>query len=214
MEYFENTVSGSCERLDELKRQAEEINRRIKELSAPKQIAPHVTVRPLSHPRNLKDEEPIFGYTGWVDQDVWSAFIKLAKTVHEGSPQFYMSTTCSGSSQPYIRQTGGGTPRTIDQLSIDQIKISAEMLDEMIAVYNRYFLMLHKQVIYDPRDGSGPQLYEVLSPGDGNEATYDQNKLESATQINAGGKEVAKSVLKYCAREARATGSRGTTYSE
>lgn len=62
-------------------------------------------MRPLLHPRNLKDDDTIFGYTGWVDQDVWNAFIKLAKTVHAGTPQFYMSTTWPGSRKPYSRQT-------------------------------------------------------------------------------------------------------------
>lgn len=161
---FENTVSVPCEELEALKRQAEEINRKIKELSAPKQIAPYVTTRPLSHPRNLKDDEPIFGYTQWVDQDVWNAFIKLAKAVHTKSPQFYMSTAWAGNNRPYIRCTHAETPKTIEQLSVEQVKISAEMLDEMIVVYNRYFSMLHEQVVYDPRDGSGPQLVEVRQP--------------------------------------------------
>lgn len=164
MKDFENTVSVPCEELEELKRKAEEINRRIRELSAPKQIAPYVTARPLSHPRNLKDDEPIFGYTKWVDQNVWNAFIVLAKVIHTKSPQFYMSTTQQGCNRPYIRCTRAEIPRTIDQLSMEQIKISAEMLDEMIAVYNRYFLMLHEQVIYDPRDGNAPQFLEVLPP--------------------------------------------------
>lgn len=168
MTEFKNTVSVPCEELEELKRQAEEINRRIKELSAPKQIAPYVTVRPLSHPRNLKESEPIFGYTQWVDQDVWNAFIKLAKAVHVKSPQFYMSTTCPEYGRPYIRRTRAEMPRTIEQLSVEQVKLSAEMLDEMIAVYNRYFSMLHEQVIYDPRDGSGPKLMKVLHSGNEN----------------------------------------------
>ena len=162
MSSFDNTVSVPSEELEELKRQAEEINRKIKELSAPKQIAPYVTARPLSHPRNLKADEPVFGYTQWIDQDVWNAFIKLAKAVHTKSPQFYMSTSYPG--RPYIRCTRAETPKTIEQLSVEQVKISAEMLDEMIAVYNRYFSMLHEQVVYDPRDGSGPRLVEVHQP--------------------------------------------------
>ena len=165
MSSFDNTVSVPSEELEELKRQAEEINRKIKELSAPKQIAPYVTARPLSHPRNLKDGDPIFGYTQWVDQDVWNAFIKLAKAVHTKSPQFYMSTAWAGNNRPYIRCTRAETPKTIEQLSVEQVKISAQMLDEMIEVYNRYFSMLHEQVVYDPRDGSGPQVVEVRHPG-------------------------------------------------
>lgn len=158
------TVEIPYEEIEELKRQAEEINRRIKELSAPKQIAPYVTERPLSHPRNLKQNEPVFGYTRYVDQDVWNAFIKLAKAIHTKSPQFYMGTTSPGSPNLYIRSTYAETPRTIDQLSAEQVKVSAEMLNEMIAIYNRYFLMLHEQVLYDPRDGSGVHLIDVIPP--------------------------------------------------
>lgn len=160
-----NTVTVPCEELEELKRQAEEINRRIKELSAPKQIACYVTERPLSTPRNLKDGEPVFGYIDYVDQDAWNAFIKLAKTVHTKSPQFYMSSTHpSMGARPYIRSTRGETPRTIEQLSADQVRISAEMLNEMVAIYNRYFVMLHEQVVYDPRDDSGAQMVDVIPP--------------------------------------------------
>lgn len=166
MKEFENTISVPFGELEELKRQAEDINRRIKELSAPKHIAPHVTVKPLSCPRNIKSDKPIFGYRRGYDQDVWNAFIKLAKAVHTKSPQYYMSTTCSGGYDPYIRSTSEETPRTVDQLSNEQIKISAEMLNEMIAIYNRYFMMLHEQVIYDPRDGSGPRLVDVMRPDD------------------------------------------------
>lgn len=165
MNVFGDTVEVPCGEIEELKRQAEEINRRIKELSAPKQIAPYVVERPLSHPRNLEDGRPVFGYSKWVDQNVWNAFIALAKSVHTKSPQFYMdSTHPSIGGRPYIRSTRGETPRTINQLSMEQIKVSAEMLNEMIAIYNRYFVMLHEQVVYDPRDGSGAQLVDVIPP--------------------------------------------------
>lgn len=164
MHVFEKTVEVSSEELEELKRQAEEINRRIKELSAPKQIAPYVLERPLSHPRNLRDDEPVFGYIDYVDQDAWNAFIKLAKTVHTKSPQFYMDSSIHRGGCLYIRNTVGETPRTINQLSLEQIRVSAEMLNEMIAIYNRYFVMLHKHVVYDPRDGSGVQLVDVIPP--------------------------------------------------
>lgn len=164
MTEFENTVSVPREELEELKRQAEEINQRLKELSAPKYISPYVTVKPLSCPRNLKDGEPVFGYTNRPDPEAWNTFIRLAKIVHTKSPQFYMSTNWPGGTRPYIRSTSEETPRRIEQLSVEQVKISAEMLNEMIAVYNRYFLMLHERIVYDPRDGSGPQIVEVQPP--------------------------------------------------
>lgn len=164
MNMFGCTVEIPYKEIEELKRQAEEINRQIKELSAPKQIAPYVTERPLSYPKNLEEDKPIFGYTKHYDQSVWNAFIVLAKAIHIKTPQFYMSTASPGSPRPYIRSTYAEAPRTIDQLSAEQIKVSAEMLNEMIAIYNRYFLMLHEQVLYDPRDGSGAHLIDVIPP--------------------------------------------------
>lgn len=164
MNEFEEHVQVPLEELKELKQKAEEINRRIKELSAPRQIAPYVSRRPLSHPKNLKKDEPIFGFKKWVNPDVWNAFIKLAKAIHEKSPTFYMSTAHPGSLIPYIRDTGAAIPKTISQLSEEQVKISAKMLDEMIAIYNHYYVNLHRQVVYDSRDGRGPELVDVIPP--------------------------------------------------
>lgn len=176
MENFESTVPVRREELEELKKQAEEINRRIKELSAPKHLAPYVSEKPLSHPRNLKDDIPIFGFTNYVDQDAWNSFLNLAKTVHTKSPQFYMDVAFDlysrSHKRPYIRSTRDAKPRYIEQMTMEQIRISAEMLNEMIAVYNRYYVMLHSHVMYDPKDGSGTQIIEVCPPGtevEGNE---------------------------------------------
>lgn len=169
MENFESTVPVRREELEELKKQAEEINRRIKELSAPKHLAPYVSEKPLSHPRNLKDDVPIFGYTNFPDHDAWNSFLNLAKTVHTKSPQFYMGTAfdlhSSSHQRPYIRSTGVTRPRYLEQMTMEQIKTSAEMLNEMIAIYNRYYVMLHSHVMYDPKDGSEIQIMEVCPPG-------------------------------------------------
>lgn len=160
-----NTVPVSSQELEELKRQAEELNQRIKELSKPRQIAPYVSVKPLDVPRNLYNNKPIFGFTERCDPDVWNAFIRLAKSIHTESPEFYMDTAYgNGIRKPYIRSTLKNAPRSIHQLSQQQVRISAEMLDDMIAVYNKYMAMLHTQVVYDPKDGSGARLVDVIPP--------------------------------------------------
>lgn len=166
MTEFENTVAVPCEDLEELKRQAEEINRKIRELSRPKQLAPYVKEKPFDVPRNLKNDEPVFGFQPPLNSEAWLSFMKLAKLIHTKTPQFYMSTAWPGNNRPYIRSTHASVPRTIDQLTREQIQISANMLDEMIAIYNRYMVMLHEKVIYDPGDGSGPRLVDVMPPED------------------------------------------------
>ena len=38
------------------------------------------------------------------------------------------------------------------------------MIDEMIAVYNKYYMTTHRSVIYDPKDGTGKVTCPVLPP--------------------------------------------------
>ena len=167
MEELRDTVEDHRAEIEELKRQEAEIKKRIKELSAPRSFLQYVSERPLSCPVDLKSDEPVFGYyTNHHDQKAWDAFVILAKTVHEKSSKFYMSSTLGG--RPFIRSTSGETIRKINQLSTEQVRISGEMLSEMIAIYNKYFVMLHEQVVYDPRDGSGERLVDVIPPQNDN----------------------------------------------
>lgn len=168
MEEFRDTVEDHRLEIEKLKRQEAEIKKRIKELSAPRSFTQYISERPLSSPVKLKDDEPVFGYdTKHHNQKAWDAFVVLAKTVHEKSPRFYMSSTIGG--DPYIRSTGGELPRKISELSTEQVRISGEMLSEMIAVYNKYFVMLHDKVVYEPRDGSWERLIDVIPPQNDNE---------------------------------------------
>ena len=163
MEELRDTVEDRCAEIEELKRQEVEIKKRIKELSAPRSFLQYVSERPLSHPRNLKYDEPVFGYERkHHNQSVWDAFVILAKTVHEKSPKFYMDSALGG--RPYIRETNSEKIRKINQLSTEQVRISGEMLSEMIAIYNKYFVMLHEKVVYDPRNGLGERLVDVIPP--------------------------------------------------
>lgn len=167
MNQFDTAISVSPEELEELKRQAEELNQRIKELSNPVQIAPYVKQKPLDVPRNLSNKRPVFGFTERCNCDAWNAFVKLAKTVHTESPEFYMDTAYSGFcnyKEPFIRYNSKNPPRSIRQLTHKQLLISAEMLNEMIEIYNKYFVMLHTEVTYDPKDGSGARKVTVISP--------------------------------------------------
>lgn len=43
------------------------------------------------------------------------------------------------------------------------------MLSEMIAIYNKYFVMLHKKVVYEPRHGRAERLVDVIPPQNDNE---------------------------------------------
>lgn len=168
MEELRDTVEDRRAEIEELKRQEAEIKKRIKELSAPRSFLQHVSALPLSGPTSLKSDEPVFGYyTNHYNQKAWDAFVILAKTVHEKSSKFYMDSTLGG--LPYIRSTcGETTPRKISQLSAEQVRISGEMLSEMIAIYNKYFVMLHDKVVYDPRNGTGERLVDVVPPQNDN----------------------------------------------
>lgn len=166
---YSSIVPIPCQELEELKRQSEEINRKIKELSCPKGFAVNTSLKPLSSPINLKNDEPVFGYTeNYYDRDAWKSFIYLGKSIHEKIGQFYMDSAYGFNyyRRPYIRKTKNIIPKTIAELTDEQIRISCQMINELVEIYNRYYAMLHTEVVYDPNDGSGPLKIKVLSPSE------------------------------------------------
>ncbi len=79
------------------------------------------------------------------NSDAWLLFVKLAKLIHREDYRFVADRT--GPNIGYLRSHGSRkAPTRIEQLSEEQFELSVNMLDEMIAVYNRYFKEIHKGV--------------------------------------------------------------------
>lgn len=87
-----------------------------------------------------KIEDGIFEYVSTGNAEEWRVFEKLAKLLHRPTPIFYMSETYRGSGVPMIRSENNIVRyRKYDQLTPQQIKLSAEMVGKMIEIWNEYF---------------------------------------------------------------------------
>lgn len=156
----------TAEQLEELVKKADELNAFIKEIKRKNRLADYAKLRPLSKPRNLKEDVPIFGFTKYYDQDAWNCFCKLAKILHENSDEFCMSQINYCNRGKYIRSNRIPSVSKFEDLTNEQMRLSGQMIDEMIAVYNKYYMTTHRSVIYDPKDGTGKVTCPVLPPID------------------------------------------------
>lgn len=101
-----------------------------------------------------KIEDGIFEYVSTGKTEEWRTFEKLAKLLHRPTPIFYMSETYYGSGVPMIRDENNIVRyKKYDQLTPQQIKLSAEMVNEMIEIWNEYFKKANPIVKY--KDSAG-----------------------------------------------------------
>lgn len=138
-----NEEFTSKEQLEELEKKADELNALIKKLKNKNRLVDYCMLRPLNTPRNIKDDIPVFGFKDLYDTEVWNCFCKLAKAVHNDSDEFYMSTAYPGSHRKYIRSNTVPNPKKFEELTMEQMELSGKMVDEMIAIYNKYFIFTH-----------------------------------------------------------------------
>jgi len=128
-------------------------------------LAELIKVKPLSHPRTLESDKPIFGYTNYTGYDAWHLFRELARCLLEENPLFYMdSATDFGRRCQFIRSTKTTKPKDLRNVPEKDLEIAARMLDEMIAIYNRYFVETHRIVLYKPSPFEKEIQCEVCDP--------------------------------------------------
>lgn len=126
---------------------------------------------PIDHVRNSADDHPIFEYST-LGGDTWTMFLNLAKIIHRENCKFYMDNAGpSYYSRPYIRSTGKCLLPKVHSMDRDQKRISVEMLNELIPIYNKYYKMVHSQVLYKP---SGSETFALV---DVNEATAERRAI-------------------------------------
>lgn len=154
------------EQLEELMKKADELNAFIKEIKRKNRLTDYAKLRPLNKPRNIANDAPIFGFSKLYNSDAWNCFCKLAKLLHENADEFYMSTSYCHSNEKYIRSNVVLSASKFEELTNEQMRLSGQMIDEMIAVYNKYYMATHVSVIYDAKDGTGKVNYPVFPPTD------------------------------------------------
>lgn len=98
--------------------------------------------------RNVDDiNEVELIYVDTASDIPWKCFSQLAKYIHQSPVTYYMSTEHPKSHKPYVRECENAVtyPRRYSDMTEDQIKISGQMVEEMIKVWNKYFKKINKK---------------------------------------------------------------------
>lgn len=101
-------------------------------------------------------------FTNYSNADAWKCFVALGKIIHE---KVRYKVRGPESRYPYYPEnTIDNKIRTISQLSQDEIRVSVEMIDEMLSIFNKYMVKTHETVPVDFADGRGYVDVKVLKP--------------------------------------------------
>lgn len=151
---YDSMTVVDTDELIELKRQAEEINKRIAELTSPKNLAYKCHVKPYRLPRFQDNDarNPVVFPDYQYDTDAWGHFLALGKIIHAKNGVFKTRGYSYRRAPFYVDEIGKSAPKKVSDLTQEETQISAEMLDKMIAVYNEYMVRLHTHVRLDHCD--------------------------------------------------------------
>ena len=150
--------------LEELKKTAAEIQRKIDALTAPTSLAKALKNIPYGLPR-FEDQDcrnPVV-FSKWLDSDVWKHFLAIGKYIHSKNGVF-IERNRFGYYPYYVDHQDGFRPKRVSDLTKEEVAISAEMLDRMIEIYNEYMVKLHTQVVL--RDYLGCMKVVPVTPPD------------------------------------------------
>ena len=106
-----------------------------------------------------KTNPPIANYINY-SNDTWNLFVKLGKAIHETPRIYEWRRSHFYKDWRWELVSGGVRPKNFCDLSMDQREVSLNMLNELIAVYNKYFDMVQKGIIV--RHGDQDHLIEVV----------------------------------------------------
>lgn len=123
-----------------------------------------VKVKPYDCVRPIKDDVPEFEFRSWSQSDAWGAFLALAKAYLRENDRFYMGTTSTYGhyTRKYIRSTSPDKVRVIAKAPFEKQLLAAQMVSEMVAVYNKYYVEAHKDIIYKPSRDEEPVIVKAI----------------------------------------------------
>ena len=130
------------------------------------QFASLVKSKPYDRVRPIRDDVPEFKFFDYGNSDAWIAFLALAKSYLKENDRFYMGTT--GHGMKYIRCVSADRVRVISKEPIEKQLLAAQMVSEMVDVYNKYFVDAHRDVIYKPSQNGDPIIVRSI---------YDPNEV-------------------------------------
>lgn len=120
--------------------------------------------KPYSYIRPVKDDVPEFRFSHVPSSDAWGAFLALAKSYLRENDRFYMGETPVNGflTRKYIRSTTSDKVRVIAKAPIEKQLLAAQMVSEMVDVYNRYYVEAHKEAIYKPSPNEDPIIVKAI----------------------------------------------------
>lgn|GEM_PF-1843943 len=164
-DYMEISKDEYLKMKNKLAELEEKINKIEDQSYCTKNIKQLVAELPIEHIRNSTNEKPIFEYST-LGGDTWTIFLNLSKIIHRENWKFFMDESgCHYPSRPYIRSIGKCQLPKIESLTRYQKRISVEMLNELIPIYNKYYKMMHRQVLYRERGSDEFAFVDVLNSG-------------------------------------------------
>lgn len=134
----------------ELKRKVEDLNKIIDHVNKPMNFASLVNEKPYYYITSVNNEDAIFIARQSASCDAWQLFSRLGKLIHQNKSFFRPDKDITFGQLPYMRKISiDKHPRRIDEMSDEQIILSAEMIEEMVNIYNKYFIMANRYVYLD-----------------------------------------------------------------
>lgn len=155
-------LSGSLtqEEIESIKKKIEELNGIIEKATRRKVLTDYSNLRPLGY-INVEEKTLTFSFSKRYDTETWNCFRQLAKLLHTKTGGFYNYRSVYGRKQ--ISKNCDKKIKYLEELTPEQLEISAEMIDRMVKIYNEYYYMLHSSVFYRNENGE-IETHEVEHP--------------------------------------------------
>ena len=142
----------------ELQRQIRLLNQRMELVSRPRNFA-ESCIKPYGFIRCNDTEHLIFQPDQNTHDDAWRILCMLGKCLHKNVQKFRRSNVPYGG-KPYVsKDTTERTPRTLIEMTDDQMILSVKMMNELVAVYNKYYQLANTHVLY--ADGVNCEYVEI-----------------------------------------------------
>lgn len=163
MKKIEIEVSEYIDMLKEITSLKKQLEDKEKLFPTAKTVNGMLREKPYENVWNTDSDVAIFApRVNGCSGEAHKAFVRLAKLLHRCNEKFYMSETYKGSGIPHIRDIGNTKIPTFNEMSYEQHLLSAEMLNEMIPIWNKYFAKVHETVWYDAKGNGDFQKVNVL----------------------------------------------------
>jgi hypothetical protein len=109
--------------------------------------------------------DPSFKFVSGIYGEPWNIFRELAKRLHSNYSDFYIHEyEDRWGKRRGVRQRKRTKLLQTTEMTSEQKEIAADMLNEMVPIWNRYFKLVNSHVLYEPPNTSISLLKKVIDP--------------------------------------------------